>query len=326
MHASIEQLLNLRDAAPEASDVAGHVNGCQRCQAELGRLRIVQVGLQSLPEIPAPEGSWEALSRKRPGKGSAKPMVFTGWFWTGSLAAALAVAVVLFGLLNQVPRGPESGSGSAMSGTTPVLVSRSGTETAGSAAKVGDMAQLMARSQQLEQVLRAMPEGWMDNRDLGVLVLPTAAFWQEPVVEVGETVKKKQLLARGVTHIFFQANVWIFTGLVFIVGIMMGIGKAAVYKLIPQYYPKDIGVVGGIVGVLGGLGGFVCPILFGYMLEFTGIWTTCWIFFTAVTFGCFFWMQWVLRRMVQDEAPSLLFKIEHPEGGPGARDELTGAT
>jgi hypothetical protein len=159
MHASIEQLLNLRDAAPEASDVAGHVNGCQRCQAELGRLRIVQVGLQSLPEIPAPEGSWEALSRKRPGKGSAKPMVFTGWFWTGSLAAALAVAVVLFGLLNQVPRGPESGSGSAMSGTTPVLVSRSGTETAGSAAKVGDMAQLMARSQQLEQVLRAMPEG-----------------------------------------------------------------------------------------------------------------------------------------------------------------------
>lgn len=174
--------------------------------------------------------------------------------------------------------------------------------------------------------LRGMPEGWMDNRDLGVLVLPTAAFWQEPVVEVGETVSKKQLLARGVTHIFFQANVWIFTGLVFIVGIMMGIGKAAVYKLIPQHYPQDIGVVGGIVGVLGGLGGFVCPILFGYLLEFTGIWTTCWIFFTAVTFGCFFWMQWVLRHMVQDEAPSLLFKIEHPDGGPGAGDELTGAS
>lgn len=159
MHASIEQLLNLRDAAPEDAGVAAHVNGCERCQAELGRLRIVQLGLLNLPELPAPEGGWQAVSRARAaGKGSAGP-AFTGWFWTGSLAAALAVAVVLFGLLNQVPRGSESGSGSAMSGTTPVLVSRSGAETAASPAEPGDMAQLMARSQHLEQVLRAMPEG-----------------------------------------------------------------------------------------------------------------------------------------------------------------------
>ena len=52
---------------------------------------------------------------------------------------------------------------------------------------------------------------------------------------------------------------------------MMGIGKAAVYRHIPDYYPDQIGVVGGIVGVVGGLGGFVCPILFGYMLKWTGI-------------------------------------------------------
>ncbi len=159
MHASIEQLLNLRDAAPEASDVADHVNGCQRCQAELGRLRIVQVGLQSLPEIPAPDGAWQAVSRARAGGESRVPMAFTGWFWAGSMAAALAVAVVLFGLLNQVPRGSESGPGSAMSGSTPVLVSRSGIETAGSTVEADSMAELMTRSQQLEQVLRAMPEG-----------------------------------------------------------------------------------------------------------------------------------------------------------------------
>ncbi len=165
--------------------------------------------------------------------------------------------------------------------------------------------------------LRAMPEGWLEQRDSGMVVLPTAAFWQEPVVTAGDTVQKKQLLAKGVTHIFFQANVWIFTGLVFVVGIMMGIGKAAVYKLIPDYFPNDIGVVGGIVGVMGGLGGFICPILFGYMLEWTGIWTTCWIFFTLVTLICFLWMQWVLRQIVHDKAPKLLREIEHPN----ARDE-----
>ncbi|MBZ0265799.1 MFS transporter [bacterium] len=123
------------------------------------------------------------------------------------------------------------------------------------------------------------------------LVWPTSSSWQYPVVEVGEKVVRKQLLAQGVTYIHFQANVWIFTVLVFIVGIAMGIGKAAVYKYIPDYFPNDVGVVGGIVGVLGGLGGFICPILFGYLLESSGLWTTCWIFFALITGVCIWWME-----------------------------------
>jgi NNP family nitrate/nitrite transporter-like MFS transporter len=137
------------------------------------------------------------------------------------------------------------------------------------------------------------------------LVLPRVAMWHEPVVAEGDTVQKKQLLARGVTDIYFQANVWIFTGLVFIVGIMMGIGKAAVYKHIPDYFPKEVGVVGGIVGVLGGLGGFVCPIIFGYLLEYTGIWTTSWMFFTIVSALCLWWMHTVVQRMQREAAPHL---------------------
>ena len=81
------------------------------------------------------------------------------------------------------------------------------------------------------------------------LLLPAITTWQEPVVEVGDAVAKRQLVAQGVTHIYFQANVWVFTGLVFIIGIAMGIGKAAVYKYIPEFYPDDVGVVGGIVAI-----------------------------------------------------------------------------
>ena len=143
-----------------------------------------------------------------------------------------------------------------------------------------------------------------------VLVFPRATFWQEPVVEVGDQVQKKQLLVRGVTHIFFQANVWIFTLLVFVVGIMMGIGKAAVYKFIPDYFPQDVGVVGGIVGVVGGLGGFVCPVIFGYLLKFIGIWTTCWMFFFLLSLLCLVWLHLVVRRMMQAKAPDLLREIE----------------
>ena len=148
------------------------------------------------------------------------------------------------------------------------------------------------------------------KQETETMVLPASRSWQEPVVEVGSVVKKKQLLAKGVTHIYFQANVWIFTFLVFAVGIMMGIGKAAVYKHIPTYFPADVGVVGGIVGVVGGLGGFMCPILFGYLLEDTGIWTTCWVFFVILIATCLGWMHWVIQKMMHETEPSLMRRFE----------------
>jgi len=148
------------------------------------------------------------------------------------------------------------------------------------------------------------------SENSGILIWPTFSSWQEPVVRVGEKVEKKQILARGVTHIFFQANVWIFTALVFLIGIMTGIGKAAVYKHIPDYFPESVGVVGGIVGVLGGLGGFVGPIIFGELLKWTGIWTTCWISLTALVTVCLVWMHWTITHMMNETQPGLAKEFE----------------
>ena len=39
----------------------------------------------------------------------------------------------------------------------------------------------------------------------------------------------------------------------------MGVGKASVYKYVPNYFPNDVGAVGGLVGALGALGGFILP-------------------------------------------------------------------
>jgi NNP family nitrate/nitrite transporter-like MFS transporter len=143
-----------------------------------------------------------------------------------------------------------------------------------------------------------------------LLIWPTFTFWQEPVVKVGDQVIKKQILARGITHIFFQANVWIFTVLVFVVGFMTGIGKAAVYKHIPDYFPNDVGVVGGIVGVVGGLGGFFGPVIFGTLLSLTGIWTTCWMFFALLCLVCLTWMHITVTKLMNESVPSLAGKIE----------------
>ena len=150
----------------------------------------------------------------------------------------------------------------------------------------------------------------LESFDSGMLILPTKQAWQEPVVEVGQTVKKKELLAKGVTRIFFQANVWIFAILIILLGSIWGIGKAAVYKLIPDYFPDEVGVVGGMVGVLGGLGGFFCPIIFGYLLEWTGLWTSCWIFMFVLSLICLLWMQLTVSKLMKEKHPIDMQKIE----------------
>lgn len=146
-----------------------------------------------------------------------------------------------------------------------------------------------------------LDQGSLDRQ---ALIWPTFRTWQQPVVAVGDKVEKKQVIAKGTTHVYFQANVWVFTTLVFFAGIMMGVGKAAVYRHIPDYFPRDVGVVGGIVGVIGGLGGFVCPILFGYFLKWTGLWTTCWLFLAVIAVVSLVWMHRVIMRMTADEIES----------------------
>jgi NNP family nitrate/nitrite transporter-like MFS transporter len=144
------------------------------------------------------------------------------------------------------------------------------------------------------------------------LVLPTSTRWQEPVVREGQQVRKGELLARGTTRIFFQANQWVFTGLVFLLGCALGIGMAAVYKHIPTYFPREVGVVGGLVGVLGGLGGFVFPIVFGLLLQATGLWTTSWMFLAGLAAASLIWMHRVIRRMMHEQTPDLMRRVEAP--------------
>lgn len=142
-------------------------------------------------------------------------------------------------------------------------------------------------------------------------IFPKKTAWQEPVVKVGDTVSKKQLLAKGNTRVYFAANYWVFSVLVIIIGIIWGIGKAAVYKHIPDYFPNEVGVVGGMVGVIGGLGGFFCPIIFGYLLEWTGLWTSSWMLIFILSSVALIWMFKVIQKMVRDEHPELMRKIQH---------------
>lgn len=149
-------------------------------------------------------------------------------------------------------------------------------------------------------------KGKLDKAEEGTFVFPIKDNWQEAVVKVGEPVMKKQLLAKGITKIYFQANIWVFTVLVILIGAIWGIGKAAVYKHIPQYFPDQVGVVSGIVGVIGGLGGFFGPILFGFLLDYSGLWTSSWMFIFILSAVCLIWMHRVIQKMMHEKHDNLI--------------------
>jgi NNP family nitrate/nitrite transporter-like MFS transporter len=141
-------------------------------------------------------------------------------------------------------------------------------------------------------------------------IFPTKTSWQKIIVTQNQSVAKKELLAKGVTTIHFDANMWVYLILVVLIGISWGIGKAAVYKHIPDYFPTEVGVVGGMVGLLGGLGGFFCPIIFSYLLTFTGVWSSSWIFVLLLSALCLVWMHITITKMMNARQPILSKQIE----------------
>jgi len=50
----------------------------------------------------------------------------------------------------------------------------------------------------------------------------------------------------------------------------IGLGNGAVFKLVPQYFPQSVGAVTGLVGAMGGLGGFFPPLALGIIRQQTG--------------------------------------------------------
>jgi NNP family nitrate/nitrite transporter-like MFS transporter len=84
---------------------------------------------------------------------------------------------------------------------------------------------------------------------------------------------------------------------IFGLGFFMSLGKAAVYKHIPVYYPDHVGAVGGLVGMIGGLGGFILPILFGVMNDLTGIWTSCFMLLFGIVAVALAWMHVSILHM-----------------------------
>ena len=152
----------------------------------------------------------------------------------------------------------------------------------------------------------------------GVSVLTTFMLSYPPTTYIIEGV-------RGPITFRTEMGLIPFLVTIFVLGFFMSLGKAAVFKHIPVYYPNHVGAVGGLVGMIGGLGGFILPLAFGALLDVTGVWTSCFVLLFVLVTVALVWMHAAIRQMERSaERKGESAKVpELPEmqglGEPGVR-------
>ena len=124
----------------------------------------------------------------------------------------------------------------------------------------------------------------------GVSVLCTFMLSYPPTTYIIEGVKGPITFRTEMGLIPFLVTI-------FVLGFFMSLGKAAVFKHIPVYYPNHVGAVGGLVGMIGGLGGFVLPLAFGALNDLTGVWTSCFALLFVLVGVALTWMHFAIRNM-----------------------------
>lgn len=104
-----------------------------------------------------------------------------------------------------------------------------------------------------------------------------------------------------------------FVLLTVLLGFFMSLGNAAVYKHIPAYYPDAVGPVGGLVGMIGALGGFVLPIWFGVLNDATNLWTSCFMLLFGLVCVALLWMHVTILIMDRRTIPATRGPKDLPE-------------
>lgn len=160
-------------------------------------------------------------------------------------------------------------------------------------------------------VIRAMG-GWLSDK-FGAHRLTWWVMWVSWICLFLLSYPQTEMViqtTRGEMSLHLGLNVWVFTALLFILGIAWGFGKASVFKYISDQYPTNIGVISGIVGLVGGLGGFVLPILFGVIVDLTGINSGIFMLMYGITWVSLIWMYLTEVRKVPMIRPAAIHPIE----------------
>ena len=146
-------------------------------------------------------------------------------------------------------------------------------------------------------VLRALG-GWIADK-YGAMKVTWAVMWVCWVCFFLLSYPQTSMLVKTVTGdltLHIGLGPWLFTALLFVVGIAMAIGKASVFKFIGDDFSDNIGAVSGVVGLAGGLGGFILPILFGALVDVTGVRSSAFMLLYGTVCVSLVWMHFSYKR------------------------------
>ena len=138
----------------------------------------------------------------------------------------------------------------------------------------------------------------------GARTVNWCVFWVSLVCLFFVSYPQTTMVIHGIEgDVHFKVGVGIvaFTMLVFVIGIAQGIGKASVYRIIHDYYPNNMGSVGGMVGVIGGLGGFSLPIVFGAASDLVGVRSSCFMVLFALVVMCMLFMHFAIKHLEREQ-------------------------
>ena len=155
-------------------------------------------------------------------------------------------------------------------------------------------------------VFRALG-GWMSDK-WGARSVMYLTFIVSLVCLFAMSYPSTRYIVQGISgpiQFTFGVSLTVFVILSVVLGFVMSLGKAAVYKHIPVYYPYHVGSVGGLVGMIGGLGGFVLPITFGILNDWIGVWTSSFMLLFALVLVSTLWMHVAIRLMERRRHPGL---------------------
>lgn len=109
----------------------------------------------------------------------------------------------------------------------------------------------------------------------------------------------------GEQSFYIGLNATVFTVLIFLLGIAFAIGKASVFKYLSDEYKDNMGAVSGVVGLAGGLGGFILPIMFGAAVDITGVRSSAFMIMFGVVWVSLIWiyLSEVKPKMEKDHQP-----------------------
>jgi len=150
-------------------------------------------------------------------------------------------------------------------------------------------------------VIRALG-GWFSDK-FGAYKVTWWVMWISWICLFIMSYPQTQMMVKtinGDVSLDIGLNVWVFTSLLFIVGIAWGFGKASVFKFLSDEYPDNIGVASGIVGLAGGMGGFLLPIMFGALIDLTGVNSVVFMLLYGATCVSLVWMHYTFAKEHQE--------------------------